>query len=76
MTHTVADLVAGFSNGLEETSKFGLQVSWEKTKLKHVDDGADPPPIVIGSTTIDFVDSFHCLGSLILSTADLSRQVY
>ena len=41
----------------------------------HVGDGAGPPPIVIGSTTIEFVDSFNYLRSLILNTGDLSRQV-
>lgn len=25
-------------------TKFGLQVSWAKTKLMHVGDGPDPPP--------------------------------
>ena len=63
---TAADLVAGLSIFQEEASKFGLQVSWEKTKLIHVGDGADPPPIVIVSTTIDFfffLDSFNYLKS-------------
>ena len=40
----------------------------------HVGDGADPHPIVIRSITIDFVDSFNYLGSLILSTGDLNRE--
>ena len=40
-TDTVADLVAGLSIFKEEASKFGLLVSWEKTKLMHADDGAD-----------------------------------
>ena len=70
---TVADPVAGLSIFQEEAFKFGLQVSWEKTKLMSVGDGTDPPPIVIGSTTIDFVDSWNYIRPFILSKGDLSR---
>ena len=72
---TVEDLVTGLSIFQEEASKFDLQVSWEKAKLMHVNDSADPPPIVIGSTTIDFLDSSNYLQSLLFSTGDLSREV-
>ena len=41
----------------------------------HTGNGVDPPPIAIASTTINFMDSFNCRGSLILSTGYLSRQV-
>ena len=47
-----------------------------ETKLMHVGDGADPPPIAIWSTTTHFTDSFNYLGSLILSIGDLSRKVH
>ena len=69
-----ADLVAILNTFWEEASKFDLQVSWE-TKLIHVGNGADSPPISIKSTTINFVDSFIYLGSLISSTGYLSREV-
>ena len=71
---SVADLVAGLSIFEEEASKFGPHICWKKTKLMHSGDGADSSQIVIGSTTIDIVDPFSYLRSLISSTGDLSRE--
>ena len=73
---TVAYIVTGLIIFQEEASKFGLLISWKKPKLVHVGVGADPPPIVTGSTSIDFVDSLNYLRSLILSTGDLIREFY
>ena len=71
----VADLKAGLNIFQKETSKLGLQESWEKTKLMHVGNSADLLSTANESTTIDFMDSFNYLRSLILSTGDLSGEI-
>jgi len=37
----------------EEASKFGLRVSWTKTKLQKLGSGSTPSPIIVDGNTID-----------------------
>ena len=69
-----ADIKAGL-NILQEEALFGLHVSWEKIKLLHAGNGTDMPSITMESTTINSMDSFNYLRSLILSIGDLTREV-
>ena len=73
--NTDVDLIASLNVFQKEASELGLQVSCEKTKLMHIDVGADPPQIAIKSTTTNFMDSFNYLRSLILSTRGFSGEV-
>ena len=53
----------------------GLRVSWPKTKAMHIGDGPSPPPLCIGNDTVEFVDSFLYLGSLVTSSGDLKPEI-
>ena len=49
---------------------FNLHVSWTKTKVQNLGSGAAGEPILIGSETVDSVDSFCYLGSNMCSMAN------
>ena len=59
----------------EEANKLGLKVSWPKTKAMHIGDGPRPLPINIGNDSVEFVDSFVYLGSLITNNGDMKPEI-
>ncbi len=59
----------------EEASKFGLRVSWTKTKLQNLGSGSTPSPIIMDGNTVDSVEEFTYLGS-IQSSSSNSRPEY
>ena len=42
----------------EEASKFGLRVSWTKTKIQNLGSGPTPSPIIVDGNTVDPVEEF------------------
>ena len=42
----------------EEASKFGLRVSWTKTKIQNLGSGPTPSPIIVDGNTFDAVEEF------------------
>ena len=48
----------------EEASKFGLQVSWTKTKLQNLGSRSMSLPIIVDGNTVDSVKEFTYLGSI------------
>jgi hypothetical protein len=54
----------------DEASKFGLHVSWTKTKTQNLGYGRTNTPISIGPETVEQVDSFCYLGSNMCSMAN------
>jgi len=59
----------------ERASKFGLRVSWTKTKLQNLGSGSTPSPIIMDGNTVDSVEEFTYLGS-IQSSSSNSRPEY
>jgi len=59
----------------EEASKFGLRVSWTKTKIQNLGSGPTPSPIIVDGNTVDPVEEFTYLGSIQSSNSD-SRPEY
>ena len=47
----------------EEASKFGLHVSWSKTKIQNLSCGPAPSPALVNGNTIDPVQEFTYLGT-------------
>ena len=64
----------------EETHTLGLQISWKKTKLQAMSDLSQPPPYptVIDGETVELVEKFNYLGSIITtectSEAEINRR--
>jgi len=54
----------------EEASKFGLRVSWIKTKLQNLCSGSMPSPIIVDGNTVDLVEEFTYLGSIQSSSSN------
>ena len=46
----------------EEASKFGLRVSWTKTKLQNLGSALMPSPIIVDGNSVDSVAEFTWLG--------------
>jgi len=42
----------------EEASKFGLRVSWTKTKIQNLGSGSTPLPVTVDGNTVDPVKEF------------------
>jgi len=59
----------------EEASKFGLCVSWTKTKIQNLVSGPTPSPVIVDGNTVDPVEEFTYLGS-IQSSKSNSRPEY
>ena len=74
-SNKTTELKAGFNFFKEEPSVLSLEVSWENSKVMHIRDGPDPPPITISSTVVEFVISFKFLGSIMMNTGDLSDEI-
>ena len=47
----------------EESSKFGLHISWSKTKVQNLGAGPDAQDLVVNGHTVDGVSEFIYLGS-------------
>ena len=43
----------------EKASKFGLRVSWTKTKIQNLDSGPTPSPIIVDGNTVTQLKSSH-----------------
>jgi len=48
----------------EEAYKFGLRVSWTKTKIQNLGSGPTLSPIIVDGNTVDPVEEFTYLGSI------------
>ena len=71
---TLTDFKAWLIVFQKEVSKLGFQGSWEKTKLIHVSDGPDPPPITAG-TVVKSTNSLNYQGSTVISTGSLNDEI-
>ena len=58
----------------EESSKLGLHVSWEKTKIQNLGYGPPDPPIIINNETVETVTAFTYLGSILSSCSNSSDE--
>jgi len=56
----------------EEASKFGLHVSWSKTKIQNLGCGSTPSPVVVNGNTVEPVEDFTYLGSIQTSNRNSS----
>jgi len=48
----------------EEASKFGIRVSWTKTKIQNLGSGSTPLPVTVDGNKVDPVEEFIYLGSI------------
>jgi len=58
----------------EEASKFGLHVSWSKTKIQNLGCGSAPSPVVVNGNTVEPVQDFTYLGSVQTSNRNSSCE--
>jgi len=58
----------------EESSKFGLHISWSKTKVQNLGAGPDAQDLVVNGHTVDGVSEFIYLGSKQFSHANSSME--
>jgi len=58
----------------EEASKFGLHVSWSKTKIQNLSCGPAPSPVTVNGNTIDPVQEFTYLGSIQSSNSNSTSE--
>jgi len=58
----------------EEASKFGLWVSWTKTKLQNLGLGSTPSPIIVDGNTVDSVEEFTYLGIIQSSSSNFGPE--
>jgi len=58
----------------EEASKFGLHVSWSKTKIQNLGCGPTPFPVVVNGNTVEPVQDFTYLGSIQTSNRNSSSE--
>jgi len=54
----------------EEASKFGLRVSWTKTKLQNLGSGLTSSPIIVDGNTVNSVEEFTYFGSIQSSSSN------
>jgi hypothetical protein len=63
----------------DEASPFGLEVNWSKTKIQTTADTSVPTQVQVAGNTVDVVETFTYLGSLIdrngRSEAELARRI-
>ena len=59
----------------EEASKFGLHVSWAKTKVQNLGSGQEVAPIAVNGEVVEAVDSFVYLGSTMSSGSNSYSEV-
>jgi len=67
LVNTTSDAVSSLSSFQDTASALGLRISWPKTKLQNLGAGHQPPSVLVDSNTVDSVDSFVYLGSLLSS---------
>jgi len=60
----------------EEASKFGIHVSWSKTKIQNLSCGPAPSPVMVNDNVIDPVQEFTYLGSIQSSNSNSSTSEY
>jgi len=58
----------------EEASKFGLHVSWSKTKIQNLSCGSTTSPVVVNGNTVEPVQDFTYLGSIQTSNRNSSSE--
>ena len=59
----------------EEASKFGLRVSWTKTKIQNLGSGPTPSPIIVDGNAVDPVEEFTYLGSIQSSKSNFKQYL-
>jgi len=62
-----SDVVSSLSSFQDTASALGLRISRPKTKLQNLGAGHQPPSVSVDGNTVDSVDSFVYLGSLLSS---------
>ena len=58
----------------KEASKFGLHVSWSKTKIQNLGCGPTPSTVVVNGNTVEPVQDFTYLGSIQTSNRNSSSE--
>jgi len=58
----------------EEALKFGLHVSWSKTKIQNLSCGPAPSPVMVSGNIIDPVQEFTYLGSIQSSNSNSTSE--
>ena len=63
----------------DTAAAFGLRVSWPRTKLQNLGAGTQLPAIIVDGNTVDCMDSFVYLGSVLPSDGycrpDINRRI-
>jgi len=79
LVNTTSDAVSSLSSFQDTASAIGLRVSWPKSKLQNLGAGLQPPSVSVDGNTVDSVDSFVYLGSLLSSDGhcrpDINRRI-
>jgi hypothetical protein len=58
----------------ENSSKLGLHISWAKTKVQNIGAGPQPPDLSIDGQTVESVDHFTYLGSVLCPSGSQAEQ--
>ena len=58
-----------------EGAKFGLNISWSKTKIQNISSGAPPDPVVVDGNLVETVTDFKYLGSIIESGSGSHKEI-
>lgn len=75
LSDSLESILQALSVFQHHAKKFGLEVSWPKTKIMRVADDEAPQSINLNSHNIAIVDQFVYLGSLITNTGDMAPEV-
>ena len=71
LVNTISDAVSSLSSFQDTASALDLRISWPKTKLQNLGAGHQPPSVSVDGNTVDSVDSFVYLGSLLSSDGQI-----
>ena len=58
-----------------EAAKFGLNISWAKTKIQNISNSTTPTPIQIGNNSVEVVDDFNYLGCTFSSETGSYKEI-
>jgi len=74
---TSVDSLCGSLSRLQmEAAKFGLNISWAKTKIQNISSSATPTtPILIDNNSVDVVNQFNYLGCMLTSGSGSHEEI-
>jgi len=67
LVNSASEAISCLDSFNDTAATLGLRVSWPKTKLQNLGAGIKLPAIVVDGNTVDSVDSFVYLGSVLTS---------